>query len=190
MTWRFINATNVPVYLEKPGGCAALHANYGVMDSSGAPLALEGDPCGDTCEAVQERGLSSCTRDCTSQRAVMLPPGGAFEQPWDGSAWKQVDMPGGCVGPGDREGSAQSASCVQRVLPEAGTFELSLKAFTACSTNAGPCTCFGEAQPDGTCTVAPQAMNNLSLSGTELLGTASFTIPGASVVELRYEGSF
>jgi len=196
VTWRFVNATNRPIFLAPAQGCSAVEAGYQLTGPAGTPVRTESDVCGGSCEMLQEYGDVACAADCAVPPIRALPPGTTWEHVWDGSEWASAQMPQECV---DDGGSfAQDATdtrpatsppepvtCLQRVTAEAGNYELSLDAFSACVNGDELCTC-DTTDPDGTCRISDGFSGQVH--GQKLSGKTTFTVPSTGVVEVRFEG--
>jgi hypothetical protein len=193
VTWRFVNATNVPLYLQPAEGCSSVEIGYRLTGTDGAVLTPESGPCAGSCEQLQEEGDLACAADCAIPPVRMLPPGTSFEHVWDATHWQQKEMSEECVAsPGGfpqsepLDSGPEMIDCVQRVQAEPGRYELSLTAFTTCTAGTKPCDCEGAPDPDGTCRVADGF--SAQLDGTPFNGKVSFSVPTTGVVEMRFEG--
>lgn len=194
MTWRFVNATNLPIFLAPAQGCSSVGAAYQLTGPEGG-VKTESDVCGGSCEMLQEHGDVACAADCAVPPIRALPPGTSWEHVWDGSEWASRDMPDACV---ESDGAfadardarpatarAESVDCLQRVAAADGAYELSLEAYTACVSGDELCTC-DSTDADGTCRVS-EAFSS-EVQGKKLSAKTSFTMPSPGVVEVRFEG--
>jgi hypothetical protein len=92
---------------------------------------------------------------------------------------------GGGIGPANEPSDGDHVECYQRVAAEAGNYELSLDAYTACVEGDELCTC-DTTDPDGTCRVSDGFA--ATLTGKKLSAKTTFTMPSPGVVEVRFEG--
>lgn len=201
VTWRFVNATDVPLYLDPATSCSLVEAGFHLFDSTGTELQLDGGSCGGSCQSLQDQGYVVCDAACALPPVQLLAPGATFEHVWDGAFWQSKKMPEECVAgsssfpqsepadePADPDQVANEVECQQKQLAADGTYELRQKAFTVCSQGAEVCACDGPPDADGSCRVADSF--SVELGGEMIDGKVSFSVPAPGVIELRYEGMF
>lgn len=195
VTWRFVNATNAPIFLQPAGGCSSAEIGYMLTGPGGTELTTQNGPCGGSCQQLQEEGELACAADCAVPPVRMLPAGTSFEHVWNATHWQAQEMSEECVAASDGfpqseplDSGPEPVSCLQRVQAEPGTYDLALAAFTTCSSGSGACACEGSPDPDGTCRLAESY--SAQLGGTKLDGKVSFSLPASGVVEMRFEPNF
>ena len=197
VTWRFVNATDVPLYLEPATSCTAVEAGFQLFDASGVELRLEGGVCGGSCEVLQEQVQVACPAHCALPPLQMIAPGATFEHVWAGSFWQSRTMPDGCVAqdggfpqsePANDPAEPANVECQQLLVAPADAYELRLKVYTVCTRGTDACLCEGTPDASGSCRIADSYAADLA--GETLEGKVAFTIPAPGVVELRYEGTF
>lgn len=192
VTWRIVNDTNLPLYLEPAPGCSSTPFGFVLTGPGGAVLQPQGYVCGESCETLQEHGHVACAADCAIPPVRMIPAGGTYEHVWDATHWQQTEMPRACVASTDSIGQSHPADsemadvevCAQRVLADAGTYEIALAAFSACKNGDELCACDAP-EPDGTCQVAE--VYQAELTGKQLTASISFDMPATGDVEIRFE---
>lgn len=175
ITFRYQNATSVPIYLGGSGTCYPVPL-YELAGPHG-PVPVQAGECGHTCQALQTHG-NYCTDACMLPPVVMIIPGGHYEESWSGATHQPAEMPPACY----FEPEFAPKTCDRRLVAPEGSYAVAVHAGTELTClDVGICGC----QPDakGSCKIP----HGGSSDAKPLTAKASFTMPGASVVVVTFE---
>jgi hypothetical protein len=165
------NTTGTMLYLGSTEATCGGAPTFALHDANGRVLAHDG---GDrsTCARLRDGDPVYPTDACLLPSLVQLPPGSAWRFLWSGTLLEERIMPERCYDGRPRK------SCLQVVAAPSGRYRASLRAYTAGA--ACPCDCSPSYRNGDACL----AVGGGLAGGEAREATATFELPGASLVEL------
>jgi hypothetical protein len=160
--------------LETDCSTSAPFLPYEVSDPAGAPVDVWAGGCGQSCEGMTAN-VGTCGSGCPIGETVRIEPGGTYSLEWSGLSFDLIQAPSSCF---TWSAGADTISCPRGRTPAAGSYQVSVKAATACAS----CDCTPSAE--GWCALES---GGIQATAATLTTTASLTLPAAQSVEVVFQ---
>ncbi|MFO0567317.1 MAG: hypothetical protein U0263_16790 [Polyangiaceae bacterium] len=175
VTIRVVNKRATPIYVGGGSGCG--NEPLYTLSGPGGLVALSPGGCGFTCEALQAHG-DMCPDACFLPPTIFIAPGGSFDTAWAGTSYEAATMPASCY----FEPQYALPTCNRRRVADPANYVAKVDAGSALTClDVGMCSCTPDAQ--GSCEITYGG----TPSGDALTASATFTMPGSSVVMVEFQ---